>query len=365
MALLDPEKKPTLADVEPYDPDAPVVPDSGLDASSYQVGGLLSDEPAPTYGAPDAYTPSEEATVKGQMGGLLDSGSKYIQTARERGRREAQSRGLLNSSIAAGTAEKAAIESALPIALQDARSFQEAGMAGYLGEIEGARATQTHESETQLVGTKADASAKLAAQEGAIKSGLSAQDARQRAYQTQYEASVAAGLSKQEAEQQAALAADKAERDYTYQSQLQTEGAGQAQTLEGIRQAGADVRQDREIAAQQALANLDISSSEKKTATDQIRMLGDSYAEQVEMIQRDPNVSAAAKQTVIRQLTDIYETNMQLVTQMYGITLSWGTEGEEGEEGEGVLNPAPMPAPPGTTTPPVNPTPMPPGTYHP
>jgi len=363
MALLDPEEKPTLADVEPYDPDAPNVPNAGFDASSHQVGGLLSGDPAPTYNAPDAYTPSEQATVKGQMGGLLDSGSPYIQAARERGKREAQSRGLLNSSMAAGAAEKAAIDISLPSALQDARPFQEAGMAGDLGEIEGARATQTHESESQLVGTKADASSKLAAQEGAIKSGLSAQDAKQRAYQTQYEASLAAGLSKQEAEQQAALAADKAERDYTYQSQLQAEGAEQAQTLESMQQTGANTRQEKEIAAQQALAGLDITSSEKKTATDQIRMLGDSYAQQVEMIQRDPNVAAGAKQTIINQLTSIYETNMQLVTQMYGITLSWGAEG-----GEGVLNPEPMPTTtPGTAPPPPqipDPT-APPGGYIP
>lgn len=65
--------------------------------------------------------PSFEAdTVESRLDKLLSKDNAYIKTARANAAETANSRGLLNSSIAAGTGEKAAIESALPIATQDA-----------------------------------------------------------------------------------------------------------------------------------------------------------------------------------------------------------------------------------------------------
>jgi len=56
------------------------------------------------------------ALVGNQLNGLLSSDSPYIQLARAQGTQQAASRGLLNSSMAAGTAENAAIAAGLPIA---------------------------------------------------------------------------------------------------------------------------------------------------------------------------------------------------------------------------------------------------------
>lgn len=67
------------------------------------------------------------STVEGRLNGLISSNSPYIQAARASAQRQANSRGLLNSSIAAGSGELAAIQSALPIAQQDAQSFFNAG----------------------------------------------------------------------------------------------------------------------------------------------------------------------------------------------------------------------------------------------
>ena len=61
----------------------------------------------------------ENETVAGQLNTLLNSDSRYIQSARDKGMETANSRGLINSSIAAGTSERAAIDAALPIATQD------------------------------------------------------------------------------------------------------------------------------------------------------------------------------------------------------------------------------------------------------
>lgn len=68
-------------------------------------------------------------SVAKQLTGLLSSGSKYIQGARQRGRRGAARRGLVSSSISEGAAEQAAIQAALPIAQQDAASNLQVALA--------------------------------------------------------------------------------------------------------------------------------------------------------------------------------------------------------------------------------------------
>ena len=68
---------------------------------------------------PAAPTPVD-ASVATQLTGLLASDSPYLALARNAGMRTAGRRGLVNSSIAAGSAEAAAIAAAAPIASQDA-----------------------------------------------------------------------------------------------------------------------------------------------------------------------------------------------------------------------------------------------------
>jgi hypothetical protein len=74
-------------------------------------------------------TVTEPETVAGQLNKLLDKDSLYIQSARNNGMAQANSRGLLNSSLAAGTSEKAAIDAALPIATSDAATYSNSGLS--------------------------------------------------------------------------------------------------------------------------------------------------------------------------------------------------------------------------------------------
>lgn len=69
----------------------------------------------------DYMTP--ESTVAEQLNKLLESDSKYMQTAERRAQEKAASLGLLGSSMAVGASQRAAIESALPIAQQDASTY--------------------------------------------------------------------------------------------------------------------------------------------------------------------------------------------------------------------------------------------------
>lgn len=60
--------------------------------------------------------------VENRLESLANSRGNYMTNARQRGLEQAASRGNLNSSIAAGASERAALEAALPIASQDAQT---------------------------------------------------------------------------------------------------------------------------------------------------------------------------------------------------------------------------------------------------
>ena len=65
--------------------------------------------------------------VMGTLEQIVGSGSSYIQNARRRGMETAATRGGINSSIAAGASERAALESAMPL-VQQANQIDQTGI---------------------------------------------------------------------------------------------------------------------------------------------------------------------------------------------------------------------------------------------
>lgn len=111
----------------------------------------VSSVPTPAATTPREITAKE--TVAGQLNDLLSQDSRYIQSARNAGMQTANARGLINSSLAAGTAEKAAIDAAAPIATSDANTYataglsaqnntQDKGLAGYQSQLASAQAKE-------------------------------------------------------------------------------------------------------------------------------------------------------------------------------------------------------------------------------
>lgn len=66
---------------------------------------------------------TDNALVENRITGLLSSDNPYMQQATTRGNQQAQSRGLLSSSMAVGAVEGQRIAAALPIAQQDAQTY--------------------------------------------------------------------------------------------------------------------------------------------------------------------------------------------------------------------------------------------------
>ncbi|MFA7351850.1 MAG: hypothetical protein WC009_13930 [Methylotenera sp.] len=82
---------------------------------------------AKTYDAAQLKDPTKwnitpEQTVSGQMDNVLNKDGLIMQQARSQGLQQANSRGLLNSSMAVGAAQDAVIKNALPIATSDANA---------------------------------------------------------------------------------------------------------------------------------------------------------------------------------------------------------------------------------------------------
>jgi len=288
----------TLADIEPYE------------YTPYELTPPeITPTPAPEYKAPDAYTPSPEATVEGRLPGLLASGSPYIQGAQQRAKEYAASRGLLNTTMAATAGERAAIESALPIAQQDAGAFQEAGMAGYRGEIAGATAAQKHGQDVSLVGEQAKYSSLLSAQTAEQDAVTAAKKAKENERLVVLGGNIDAIAAANKATADAEAAVKRAAVDTAA-------AAKRAEVDKEILEIENDF--------QATLETQKVDVEERKIATVALSELGLNYQIQVERVQSDPALTAANKATVLGDINRSYKKNADLVAIIYGITLDWG-----------------------------------------
>lgn len=146
------------------------------------AGNVLDDDPVGIDPQKRSIDPSTE-TVLGQVTKVTDSGSPLIDRARTRAAQTANSRGLLNSSIAAGAGEAAAIDAALPIAMADANVYGAASRdnqqatnaslgynAGAVNAVQGAKIGA--ELEKGLIGSRAGAEERLTKVRGEVDRAL-------------------------------------------------------------------------------------------------------------------------------------------------------------------------------------------------
>jgi hypothetical protein len=95
------------------------------DSADYDNAGITTDVGA--LNVPTGLSSVDaKSTVAGQLNTLLASDSPYLAEARRAGQEQAASRGMLNTSMAAGASQREAIKAATPIAQQDAQTFAQA-----------------------------------------------------------------------------------------------------------------------------------------------------------------------------------------------------------------------------------------------
>lgn len=119
------------------------------------VQGAQAGQVTGTVGySPNAFEVKPDQTVAGQIKGLIDQDSPLMQQAEARARTAANSRGLINSSMAVGAGHAALYDAALPIAAADAATHERA-------------ATNTTTAQNTALGFGADASNRAGLQNAA------------------------------------------------------------------------------------------------------------------------------------------------------------------------------------------------------
>lgn len=124
--------------------------------------------------------------VENRVTNLLARDNPYVANARSRGLQGAAKRGMLNSSIAQGSAERAAIESALPIATQDANTMSQTRMLNQQ-ELNKNLMQERQIQNEMLLGAQNAAAAAASGAAGARQAALEADIARQAELQMQRE----------------------------------------------------------------------------------------------------------------------------------------------------------------------------------
>ncbi len=102
----------------------------GVPAQSQALGMQGTDGRAYTR------TVDDNELSSNRLNEITNRGGLYMENAARRGLETANRRGLLNSSIASGAAERSALEAATPLAMQEAAAFQAAQQEnlGYLNQ---------------------------------------------------------------------------------------------------------------------------------------------------------------------------------------------------------------------------------------
>lgn len=84
--------------------------------------------PSTQFKGAESYFDPSKSTVQGQLQGLLSDSNPLMQQAKSRAMQQANARGLQNSSLAATAGQAAMYDAALPIASQDAQTYQALNM---------------------------------------------------------------------------------------------------------------------------------------------------------------------------------------------------------------------------------------------
>lgn len=229
------------------------------------------------------YTPKGGMTVEDRMTGLLAKDNPYMKVARTGAAQTANSRGLLNSSIAASAGEEAAIKSALPIAQQDAAYYQNLGQQKNQGAI------------TSILNKEQGATeSKLQAEQGEIQKGL---------YQTQGD------ITKQ--------INDKL---YQHQTTLAQMGYDHATVIKNIETEWNKI----ELASIESRAAAQLEGANKEMFNNSVNKISDDFMNDYLEITINPNFETSAdRQKALDLLRENAQANYQITADIAGYELSW------------------------------------------
>lgn len=335
----------------------PVAPPGGL--LTQAVGTTAT--PAPPI---DPNTYENDDVVKA-LNDITSQNSDYMQLARTSGLQTANKRGLLNTSIAAGASQAAAIAAAAPLAAQNA-----------------SQAAQRNETRLGAYFTGQQQAADIASRDKMLQEQLASEEARLGRQLTSQEQMQQLDIANQKYLQTQALAST----EKVAQMNIQAESDRLGRTLTAQEEA-----QIREITAQKALQTQQIQSNQtianlqaatqtnlatldantriqleqmsnltsEQTASLQYYLGQDQiYAQSVSNLYQNADMPAPTRDQAIQLFTALKDSNVNLPATLFGLDINWGTTQNPTIPTTTTPPPAPapVPAPPPVFTPPTSTT---------
>lgn len=250
---------------------------------------------------------------------LASADSNLNRMARTEGLKAANSRGLLNSSMAVGASQDAVLKNVLPIASQDsAQAFQknmaakafEYGMTSQVGQ----QAWQTAENIAQrgFLGTQAELDRNL-------QRALQTQQINSQQLMQTRQIAATAGIEAANRK----LSRDLQENDIQFrmkEGNLDRAAALQAQKNDIAFQTSQNAL-TRNL--QREIANLNISATEKAGAAQFITNMETMYQSAYNSILSNENLDAATRTQYLTAIKNMRNDQLDFVRQMYHVPLTW------------------------------------------
>jgi hypothetical protein len=290
--------------------------------------GTAFDNPAldPVTGLPKTGTATPWVGTQSQVDDSVAShvaklvgDSKLNQMARTEGLKAANSRGLLNSSMAVGAAQDAVIKNALPIAAQDAgQAFQKNQAArGFEYGMTAQEAQQGFQSGERIAGQ--GFATTQAALDRELQTSLQANQITS-AEQMQYR-QIASTEGIEAASRK--LQADLQEKDIQFRM---SEGGLDRAAAVAAQQADIAFRTSEGTATralQEQIANMNLTASQQQAASSLLLGMEGVYSTDYQSIMANTDLSASQRDTLLTAAKGRRNTMLNLVEQMYNVDLTW------------------------------------------
>lgn len=230
----------------------------------------------------------EDPSVALKLTGLLKPDSPLVQQATTAARQEGERRGLLNSSMTVGAGINEAYKAALPIASQESSQVAQANLQSQ--QIQGNKELQAQ----QITGQKELQSSDLAAQNERLTMQLGSDAALAAAERAAQKERLGLQLTADEQKQVADLAAAK-------------------------ERLGIQLASDQTINAEK------IANDRNATIAGALVKASETYATTFNAIAGNPQIPAGTRAKYLADLETNRAKDTQLISQLYGIDLSWNT----------------------------------------
>lgn len=228
----------------------------------------------------------ENTSVADRVTGLMQSNSPMMKQARTTGNQQANRRGLLSSTMGIQAAESEAYRAAVPIASQEAAQANQ-------------RVMQARD---------------ITNQRSMLEMEIGSRERMQMAEQAAQKERLGMQISSQERMALQDLQAAEARLN----QQLT------AQNLQQNRQIISNEQQNAlDRVAQDTISQRNTNAAERQNASSTIASFEQSYATMVANIMNNPEIPASERQRYLDHASNVRDSNIRMVEQMYGFQLNW------------------------------------------